>query len=1222
MRWISGGPDLPPNLLQALEDGRLVFFCGAGISYPAGLPTFRGLVEAVYQHLGQRMEGHEQLEFEKQNYDRVFGLLERRMTGTFVRRAVIQILGLPQDADLPSHRALLALGTSRERVCRLVTTNFDRGFEHVAAGEVAIEAAPRLSVPKLGSWNCVVHLHGIINERDPDGRSLVLTSADFGAAYLTERWASRFVGDLFRRFTVLFVGYSVEDPVIRYMMDAFAADRALGEGVGPAYVLAGANDIGLKAASDAWEAKGVIPILYDDHDRHAAVHLSLAKWAEAHRSGLFGKESIVRGFGSSKSPSKPFADDPEVSQLVWAISEPSGRAAQVFSQLEPLPPIEWLEVLATEGLLTGAVVLMEEHHWTPLVDPGYRTKNADRLHPIALALCVWLARHLDSAALLEWIYSAGASLHPEFQIEISRQLAQSPALSAGQRAIWEVLAADPRVVWTVNQQHYRLIQRLSAAESWSLSLRNEILGALAPRIALGPSIRRRFYPDQPIEGHSVAHFAEADIVIAWRDHGAFLLENLHRSPIRNAILLGLLDDLTSVLKQAMELFEMVEKAGVLDDPSYIDQPSISPHDQNTGHRDWTALIELLRDSWLATLRVDREAARRIIERWRILPYPVFRRMSLFAMAESDLCSPSESQAYLLERDGWWLWSPRTSREKFRLLRTICTRISGEEIVRLTSAILGGLPRSMLRDDISEEQYLGISERGVWLRLAKLQDWGCQLPEAASEVLRHLSDAHATWRLSGDDRDEFPVWMEESDGEPPIQNEDEFLAVADDVVIAQLAAFQAGDDIVRRKWRRLVSKDPKRASQMIAAAAEARQWPSDLWEPILQGLKSAELDLAQWRRFMEAAANAPEPFYQGIARYLAWFLQDVTSRLPLELDALFWTIWDRVQPFAFATGDGDEEGLAEDPIARAINLPSGLLAEGLLDRLAKARPRTAADVSNDGWARLTGVADGLTRSHTYARVIMAARLAWLYHLNSVWCESHLRKHFDWGQSSEAIAVWQGFLWQASLNPELWRTIKTDFMIAFSRKAQLGPFKNQIASLFGFICIDREDWLTAEEMQNALRATDVEGRAEIACVLFRRLQGAGDQGEVMWSSRIGPWFELNWPKDRQFVEPASAFNLAMAAAYAGEAFPAAVNAVGPFLTRYEHYSPLIDRLIETDYPERHSESALRLLDVLDTTAIWVEGTVRTLLNRLDAASPNIRNDPRFRHLDEYLRERNLP
>lgn len=231
MKWIIGGPDLPPELLQALEDEQLVLFCGAGVSYPAGLPTFRGLVERVYSRLNQTMHGLESVEFENKNYDRVFGLLERRIGASFVRHAVIDTLRLEAGAPLPTHKALLTLATTRNGVCRLVTTNFDKGFEFAAGSGVAIESAPKLPVPKLGVWNSVVHLHGLINDRDPDGRALILTGADFGTAYLTERWASRFVSELFRRFTVLFVGYSVEDPVIRYMMDAFAADRVLGEGV-------------------------------------------------------------------------------------------------------------------------------------------------------------------------------------------------------------------------------------------------------------------------------------------------------------------------------------------------------------------------------------------------------------------------------------------------------------------------------------------------------------------------------------------------------------------------------------------------------------------------------------------------------------------------------------------------------------------------------------------------------------------------------------------------------------------------------------------------------------------------------------------------------------------------------------------------------------------------------------------------------------------------------
>ena len=58
---------------------------------------------------------------------------------------------------------------------------------------------------------------------------LVLSSGDFGLAYLTERWAARFISELLRAFTVCFVGYSLNDPVLRYMMDAHAADRLLGE---------------------------------------------------------------------------------------------------------------------------------------------------------------------------------------------------------------------------------------------------------------------------------------------------------------------------------------------------------------------------------------------------------------------------------------------------------------------------------------------------------------------------------------------------------------------------------------------------------------------------------------------------------------------------------------------------------------------------------------------------------------------------------------------------------------------------------------------------------------------------------------------------------------------------------------------------------------------------------------------------------------------------------
>lgn len=52
MQFIQNGPDIPDTLLEAHEEGRVVFFCGAGISYPAGLPGFSGLVKKSINWLG------------------------------------------------------------------------------------------------------------------------------------------------------------------------------------------------------------------------------------------------------------------------------------------------------------------------------------------------------------------------------------------------------------------------------------------------------------------------------------------------------------------------------------------------------------------------------------------------------------------------------------------------------------------------------------------------------------------------------------------------------------------------------------------------------------------------------------------------------------------------------------------------------------------------------------------------------------------------------------------------------------------------------------------------------------------------------------------------------------------------------------------------------------------------------------------------------------------
>ena len=57
MRFVADGPSIPDALLEERDRGKVVFFCGAGISVPAGLPNFRNLTIRVMKALGYSFSG-------------------------------------------------------------------------------------------------------------------------------------------------------------------------------------------------------------------------------------------------------------------------------------------------------------------------------------------------------------------------------------------------------------------------------------------------------------------------------------------------------------------------------------------------------------------------------------------------------------------------------------------------------------------------------------------------------------------------------------------------------------------------------------------------------------------------------------------------------------------------------------------------------------------------------------------------------------------------------------------------------------------------------------------------------------------------------------------------------------------------------------------------------------------------------------------------------------
>ncbi len=184
MQFVNNGPNIPEKLLLAHEKGELVLFCGAGISLYAGLPDFKNLVKNVYILIGEGFEDLEKIEFRKNNFDRVLGLFEDRLSkskhNAELRNSIKKLLTVNKK-DLIIHKAIIEIGTQFEnKVCRVVTTNFDNCFEIIKDqyGFQTNIGPLILNTPKKDNWNSLVYLHGLCGDNpESECRNIILTSA-------------------------------------------------------------------------------------------------------------------------------------------------------------------------------------------------------------------------------------------------------------------------------------------------------------------------------------------------------------------------------------------------------------------------------------------------------------------------------------------------------------------------------------------------------------------------------------------------------------------------------------------------------------------------------------------------------------------------------------------------------------------------------------------------------------------------------------------------------------------------------------------------------------------------------------------------------------------------------------------------------------------------------------------------------------------------------------
>ena len=1271
MQFVRNGPDIPERLLQAHEDGRVVFFCGAGISCPV-LPGFAGLVCRLYTKFRVTPNDRQKKAIKTGQYDFAVGLLEAEVTGgrAEVRKELASILRnlTKSNKGTTAHESLLTLSRNREDgSTRLVTTNFDRLFEMAIAdkpAQIKRFRAPLLPIQKK-KWNGLVYLHGLLPE-DPTSDELarlVVSDADFGREYLTEGWAARFVSELFRNYIVCFVGYRLNDPVLRYITAAIADEHEQGEPPLEIFAFGSYSRDEEEEKRKEWEDKNVTPILYLKDDEHTRLLNTLREWSETYRYGVCGKERIVTKY-AKRHPSESTKENDFVSRVMWALSDPSGLPARCFAKLDPVPSLDWLDPLLekrynrsdldrfcisnkagfdkwyTFSLLRRPSPSASAPCMT-LVNTGEQNSRWDE---VMQSLAPWLTRHLNNSNLLLWMTNLGGSPHPNLvklieskldklnelkrdnnttELEHIRSNAPDAIPNPSMQTLWHLLLTD-RVSTGHDWEHYfalSLWKTRFKRYGLTTTLRLELLKCLAPRVSLQPAEiddNNRSEHIKKLVGWQAVLF-EDDVI-----HG---LKELAKDRFWINASPDLLTELSSLLRDALDL---TCELGGTDDQNYLSHFPISELVKNMDECDrihnWAPLISLICNAWLSMSRQSPERARYTAEGWLREPYPLFRRLAFFAATQGEAIPSRQGLNWLLADEHQWLWSPETKRETMRLLVALAPQLTKDGMIELEKAILNGPPQVAPEKHIEPEHQARIADGDIWLRLAKIKQAGATLSKNGRKKLAELSDKHPDRKLDENELDEFTpsslVRVRDGGNFSPTPRRRRELT---EWIKQPSTDHRQIDD-----WQQRCRNNFATTACALYALSKEGDWPANHWSVALQEWSEEKLAKRSWRYMAPLLANATDEQLQTFVHELSFWLR-ATAKTFKGRDEIFLTLCKRV----LYLKDKNELDSDNDYVMRAVNHSIGCATGALLSWWYRRKSEDGQGLPNELKPTFTELCNSEDDKFRHGRVLLAGGLLSLFRVDQKWTKEHLLPLFNWQASeTEACAVWQGFLINPRLCSLLMEVLKRDFLETASHYEMIANYSGrrtsygeQYASLLASAAINRFATFEAKELAAAVRALPPDGLSCTAQTLARLAESSGKQGADYWRNRAAPFMREIWPQTRDKIYPAVMTDLGRVCIAAQDSFPEAFDQLkywlqpttnpSQYYDRYHH--TLLQQLNKTKICSHSPEQALDFLDlVIPKRQCYIPRELRACLETIQTSKPELGRDTKYQRLMERVRQ----
>lgn len=1264
MRFISDGPSIPDELLLARDQGRVVFFCGAGVSRAkANLADFFELAATVTQALGvQQNDPVMRIIAEVKDIgrrtsvdglisaDRIFGLLERDFLSRDINEAVAKALTPKDLPDLSAHQTLLRLATTREGLVRLVTTNFDRLFD-CCRPDLPTYTYPNLPTPSRAiEFNGTVYLHGKINSagNGAEGDGFVLSSSEFGKAYLSEGWATSFVREILDRYFVVFVGYSADDPPVQYLLEALNRTSGPMEGV-YAFQSGDAN-----YANSKWRHKGVTAIAYDGKNGHSALWSTLSAWADRAENPDAWLVNVVEKAKSGPENLQPH----ERGQVAHVVSTIEGL--RKFSEGDNPPPATWLCVFdpfrryakpGRQGRLgeMGAYVdpfelySLDSDSIPNKIDPedlyekrevpkgawdafalskldrselrdenlsslrGHWSRQSPRLPARQFQLGIWISKVARQQEAVWWAAHQNG-IHAEIREQIAWELERAGDDTATVITnAWRYLFD----FWSVyNDEHSRdwyVFASEIAKRGWTeISLRH-FADFSKPYLKVAENFWSGPIPEVKAES-CLGDLINLDVTYP---------ELPHNISVPDGQIARVIAILRRNLETALELENEIGGYGL---------SNISPINPDNGGGD-----AYLRDHGLSAwvlyfvrqferlMQLDVNAAVSEFSRWPSNDVTIFARLRIWALGEPTLVSSERFGAHLESLQDEAFWNGNHARDLLLAISARWGDLAAETRSGAEQRILRG-PGRWEREE--EESY---KERRAWSILSIL-NWmhlqGCSLQLDLERITEEL-------------RQDAPEWKPEYARNAAQSREGRSGSVRTETEHAALLQVPLASILTKAKelsgrhgmefveyapFAGLSQERPVRAFAALRLAASSNQIPEWAWSDFLNPdrrkndrLKFTAFIGEQISRFSdEEVSTIVRPvcdWIKAFAKVIAAQYPDLFSRLVSKaINAL--SLRTAENATAIIRGNRKIDWTME-----AINSPTGYLAQALI-----CDPKTDGLNAQEGFPknwlqhleRLLLLPENPRR---YALTIFTHDLSWFFYIDPVWTKSNLLSVLDANDAQDKDAFWAGFLWGGKARGrELFMTLKPHMLqLAVSESLVSRGHAEMLTGLLlsGWATSDEstdDRWISNEELRSILINSNDNVRSQI---LWHAERWAKETPDT-WAPLLVQLLTNVWP--RQIAAKSGIVSAKLCdIAFSNENwFPQLATIVLPLLTKFDGDRLTLPNLRQSrdNIVDRHPREMLLLLHAVlpDNVAHWPYGIDETI-TRIGQADRSLDRDERL-------------